>query len=167
MPMLDHCGVNFANVDSLNLAIQLVNGCWHPVCQIHWVLMRLEFDPYLSHCHHERFTWDSQVRDTRSYCKGYSSAGLMMARMGVSIMYLGSVMAIVNLMKCCTEGWRGCHDDGWWLLVNDYWWLMIVDGGWWWLMIGGDYSFDLMSRDLIWIWFWVELSWFELFWFVC
>lgn len=30
----------------------------------------------------------SIVRDTRSYCKGYSSAGLMMARMGVSIMIL-------------------------------------------------------------------------------
>ena len=32
----------------------------------------------------------AEVRDTRSFCKGYSSAGLMIARMGVSIMTPGA-----------------------------------------------------------------------------
>ncbi|CAE7262916.1 unnamed protein product, partial [Symbiodinium pilosum] len=36
----------------------------------------------------------SVVRDTRSYCKGYSSAGLMIARMGVSIMILVLVLIL-------------------------------------------------------------------------
>ena len=37
----------------------------------------------------------AEVRDTRSFCRGYSSAGLMIARMGVSVMTLSAIKLCV------------------------------------------------------------------------
>ena len=60
------------------------------------------------------------AKDCRSYCKGYSSAGLMMARMGVAIMILvltlilqiylmASLKLSCSLMLfCCTGLFSGC-----------------------------------------------------------
>lgn len=46
----------------------------------------------------------AKVRDSRSYCKGFSTAGLMMARMGVAVMSLGS-----NCVGYCKSQGRAPH----------------------------------------------------------